>query len=160
MIGLEPPNTAFFAASWLAPTRSAGLKDFAQCWGSGARRGHNGGPQGPLCHWLMAAETSPGWLARRRLDRTRATARRKKYKSEPDLSWAVGGNEKWGHFGGIVALLPLADAFALSAERTAMGLDVGGGRRRGQNGRTTRITLPQVDGSGNAASHWGIRSAT
>jgi hypothetical protein len=30
--------------------------------GGSARRGHNnGGPQGPLCHWLMAAETSPGW---------------------------------------------------------------------------------------------------
>jgi hypothetical protein len=26
-----------------------------------ARRGQNGGPQGPLCHWLMAAETSPDW---------------------------------------------------------------------------------------------------
>ena len=37
---------------------------------------------------------------------------------------------------------------------------VGGSGRRGQNGRTTRTTLPQVDGSGNAASHWGIRSAT
>jgi hypothetical protein len=81
VIGLEPPNTAFFAASWLAPTRSAGLIDFAQCWGNGARRGHNGGPQGPLCHWLMAAETSPGCLARRRLDRTRATARRKSTKA-------------------------------------------------------------------------------
>ena len=29
--------------------------------GGSARRGHDGGPQGPLCHWLMAAETSPGW---------------------------------------------------------------------------------------------------
>lgn len=28
--------------------------------GGSARSGHNGGPQGPLCHWLMAAETSPG----------------------------------------------------------------------------------------------------
>jgi hypothetical protein len=33
--------------------------------------------------------------------------------------------------------------------------DVGGGGRRGQNGRTTRTTLPQVDGSGNAASVGG-----
>jgi hypothetical protein len=32
---------------------------------------------------------------------------------------------------------------------------VGGSGRRGQNGRTTRTTLPQVDGSGNATSLGG-----
>jgi hypothetical protein len=35
--------------------------DIVQDVGGGGRTGHNGGPQGPLCHWLMAAETSPGW---------------------------------------------------------------------------------------------------
>jgi hypothetical protein len=29
--------------------------------GGSGRKGQNGGLQGPLCHWLMAAETSTGW---------------------------------------------------------------------------------------------------
>jgi hypothetical protein len=40
-------------------------------------------------------------------------------------------------------------------EKLPERLIVGGSGRRGQNGRTTRTTLPQVDGSGNATSLGG-----
>jgi hypothetical protein len=40
------------------------------------------GPQGPLCHWLLEwKHHQAGWLARQRLDHTRATAARKSPKA-------------------------------------------------------------------------------
>jgi hypothetical protein len=63
-VALTPDGTIFAVTQFGAVDLfhlKGGLRRKRMGVGGSARRGHNGGPQGPLCQWLMSAETSPGW---------------------------------------------------------------------------------------------------